>query len=167
MRIAYIMDTERGAADKTLSALATRLMSDGVRVVGVVQTNVDRAKSHPCDMDLQVLPTGPTFTICQDLGSGSKGCRLDADILEQTVTETQPRLGRDADLLIINKFGKLEAHGRGFYDLICTAIDLGVPVLVGVNDLNHDAFLQFADGTAERLHGHGDIDAWLSSAAHV
>jgi hypothetical protein len=58
---------------------------------------------------------------------------------------------RGADLLIVNKFGKLEAHGRGLCPAITLAMDLGMPTLVGVNEMNTPDFLAFSDGVAERL----------------
>jgi hypothetical protein len=55
------------------------------------------------------------------------------------------------DLLVINRFGKLEELGRGFCPVIAEALAHGVPVLVGVNDLNRAAFDVFAGGLAIEL----------------
>ncbi len=52
------------------------------------------------------------------------------------------------DLLIVNKFGKMEGEGRGFRDLIARAVAEGVPVLIGVNGLNRDALEVFLGGPA-------------------
>jgi hypothetical protein len=56
-----------------------------------------------------------------------------------------------ADLLIVNKFGKHEAEGRGFRDVIAEALAMEIPVLVGLNSLNRPAFEDFAEGLATQL----------------
>ncbi len=55
------------------------------------------------------------------------------------------------DALILNKFGKHEAEGRGFRDLIAEALSRGIPVVAGVNRLNEAAFLDYAGAMAETL----------------
>ena len=99
---------------------------------------------------MRVLPDGPLHVINQNLGPGSRGCRLDAGALEQAVSEVSARFA-GADVLIINKFGKQEAAGRGFCSLIVEALDRDIPVVVGVNGLNLPAFLAFAGDLAEKL----------------
>jgi hypothetical protein len=99
-------------------------------------------------MDIRVLPDGPTLRISQNLGPQARGCRLDTDALETAVALVAARLSAGADLLILNKFGKHEAEGRGFRDVIATAVAMDVPVLVGLNALNRAAFERFAGGLA-------------------
>jgi nucleoside-triphosphatase THEP1 len=60
-------------------------------------------------------------------------------------------LSSGADLLIVNKFGKHEAEGRGFRDVIAEAVAMEIPVLVGLNALNRPAFESFAEGLAVQL----------------
>ena len=64
-----------------------------------------------------------------------------------------------ADVLIVNKFGKHEAEGRGFRDTIALALERGIPVLVGANRLNEDALVEFTEAFAQRLPS--DEDALL------
>lgn len=53
-----------------------------------------------------------------------------------------------ADCLIVNKFGKHEAEGRGFRQVIAQALELGIPLLVGITALNRQAFLGVTGGMA-------------------
>lgn len=152
MSLAYVSLPGRGETDAFLSAMARRLEDRGIRVAGTVQTNSERDCTHHCDMDVRVLPDGPVIRISQDLGEGSTGCRLNPGALEQAVAEVGPRLA-DADLLIVNKFGKHEAEGRGFRHLIAEALATGKPVILGLNGLNQPAFDVFAEGLAEQLPG--------------
>lgn len=151
MNIAYITTSERGKMDVILSQVASQLADQGMRLVGVVQTNSDCPNEHHCDMDVAVLPDGPTIRISQSLGREARGCRLDTAALEQSVMEVQARLSPTTDLLILNKFGKHEAEGRGFRDVIAEALSQGIPVLTTVNHLNEKAFLSFTGGLATKL----------------
>ena len=151
MNLACTMAPGRGDTDLLLERLASRLSVRGARCVGTVQINTERADTRPCDMDVRVLPDGPVLRISQDRGPEARGCRLDADALETAVAHVAARLSAGADLLIVNKFGKHEAEGRGFREVMATAVDLNVPVLVGLNGLNRDAFEAFSGGAARQV----------------
>lgn len=153
MDIAFVSSAERGGTDRLLAAVATRLEQQGFRLTGVVQTNFEREGTHHCDMDVRVLPDGPVVRISQDLGAGSRGCRLDPGALETAVASVAPVINstHPVDLMILNKFGKHEAEGRGFRHLIGDALMRDIPVLTGINALNRAAFETFTDGCATAL----------------
>lgn len=151
MKLAYTMAPGRGDTDLVLERLAADLASRGLRCCGTVQINSERADAGPCDMDVRVLPDGPVLRISQDLGSQARGCRLDPAALETAVGLVKVSLSSGADLLIVNKFGKHEAEGRGFRDVIAEAVAMEIPVLVGLNTLNRPAFETFAESLATRL----------------
>jgi len=151
MNIAFTKAPGKGDTDLILFRLARRLMSDGLRVCGTVQINTERPCDGPCDMDVRVLPDGPVLRISQDLGPGARGCRLDPAVLESAVGLVARSLQTGPDLIIVNKFGKLEAEGGGFRPVIADALAVGIPVLVGLNTLNAAAFQSFAAGLAIEL----------------
>lgn len=163
MKLAYMMADGRGEIDARLTVIAKEQAARGLRVVGAVQSNCENTDSHLCDMDVQILPDGPLIRISQSLGAEARGCRLDPEALERAVAQVETRLTDQADLLVINKFGKHEADGRGFRETIARALGLGVPVLVGVNNMNHQAFINFCDDAAQRLQGDDDLAAWLEA----
>ena len=154
MRIAYVTLTGRGLIDDCLSEVVAALEAEGVALAGTVRVlPVDHRahhRAHPCDMDLRVLPDGPVYRISQPLGPMAKGCRLDGGAIEALAAEVEARLAR-ADLLVVNKFGKQEALGRGLAPAIALAMERGIPVLVGVNGLNLPEFLTFTVGMSEPL----------------
>jgi len=165
MKIAYTMTEKHGDTDLLLEGVAGELRHRGYRVCGTVQINVETDTGGPCDMDVKILPSGTVFRISQSLGKGARGCRLDPDALERAVVDVHTELSKGADLLIINKFGKHEAEGRGFRDVIAEAIVMEIPVLVGLNDLNKDAFEAFSDGYAVSLPPViGSIADWVESS---
>lgn len=143
MHIAYTSTAGRGDMDLLLSSVATEIMARGYRACGAVQVNSETCGHGKCDMDVQILPDGQIFRISQSLGTGSRGCRLDTAGLETAVGHVATRLQDGAELLIVNKFGKQEAAGRGFRPIIADALMADIPVLVGLNALNKPAFLEF------------------------
>jgi nucleoside-triphosphatase THEP1 len=147
MQLAYVLSGEGKAVNEALAALAASLMDSGLNVIGTTQIDTPRPKSHKCDMDVRVLPSGEVIRISQDLGVNSRGCQLDPSALEAAVAMTSARL-EGADVLIINKFGKHEAEGRGFRDVIAQAVMRDIPVIVGMNGLNVEAFMTFCDDEA-------------------
>lgn len=150
MKIAYVTVQGRGRIDDLLAEVAHAFEDDGLRLAGTVRVKPADPSGHPCDMDLRVLPDGPGFRISQPLGPMAKGCRLDGGVIEAIAAEVEARLG-GADLLIVNKFGKLEAQGRGLCPAITLAMDMEIPTLVGVNEMNVPDFHAFSDGSAEVL----------------
>jgi hypothetical protein len=148
-----------------LASLAANLATRGIRCCGTVQINSERCDAGPCDMDVRVLPNGPVLRISQDLGPSARGCRLDPDALETAVGLVADRLSSGADLLIVNKFGKHESDGRGFREVIAEAMAMNLPVLVGLNALNRDAFESFAEGLAVQLPPEpAALMAWVGEA---
>ncbi|MDH3265267.1 MAG: DUF2478 domain-containing protein [Paracoccaceae bacterium] len=148
MKIAYMKAPGRGDTDLLLARVADLLAARGVRTCGTVQFNSEREDCGPCDMDVKVLPDGPVIRISQSLGREARGCRLDPHALETAVGLVGASLDAGADVLIVNKFGKHEAEGRGFRGLIAEAQARGIPVLVGLNHLNEDPFHEFTGGVA-------------------
>lgn len=151
MKLAYIMSPSRGGTDPLLAEVARQLKLRGLRLCGTVQVNTEREGSPHCDMDLMVLPDGPAFRISQSRGKWARGCRLDAGSLETAVEHVARSVDHGTDLMIINKFGKHEAEGRGFRSVIASALEHDMPVLVGLNALNREAFDKFSGGLATEL----------------
>lgn len=147
----YVTTSRRGESDQLLSGLAARLAAEGLRIFGAVQRNIDRPGEARCNMELCGVAAQGIWRISQTLGPQSRGCRLDPAGLEDAAGAVAAAIegGAEADLLIVNKFGKQEIDGRGFRPVIAAALMRGLPVLTAVNAKNLPAFLAFADGLAE------------------
>ncbi|RUS58927.1 DUF2478 domain-containing protein [Pseudorhodobacter sp. E13] len=149
--LGYVTGGERGQMDLLLADTAARLRAEGCALAGVVQVNEEFDPARPCHMDLHVLNGTSVIRISQDLGTLSKGCRLDPSALEQAVGLVAQALEAGPALLIINKFGRQEAEGRGFRPLIGQALAAAVPVLTAVSAGYLDAFERFAEGMGTAL----------------
>ncbi|SFB72263.1 DUF2478 domain-containing protein [Tropicimonas isoalkanivorans] len=157
--LGYLVAEGRGAADTMLQEVAACLLDQGVRLVGAIQVNLETDPHRKCDMDLHVLADGAIIRISQNLGALSEGCRLDPDGLERAVGLVAAALESGPDLLIVNKFGKQEADGRGFRPVIGAALAAGIPVLTAVTPGQVSSFTDYAQDLAERLPE--DADAVL------
>ena len=165
MKIAYISGPGRGDTDRLLWQLADRLIAQGIRVCGTVQIGADPECEGACDMDVKLLPEGRIIRISQSLGAEAKGCRLDPAALENAVAAVDAALSAGTDCLLINKFGKHEAEGRGFRDTIADALSREIPVLIGLSRLNKDAFHEFTDGVATKLDPRVEVlEEWMRAA---
>lgn len=151
MHIAFTSSPGRGETDLLLASFAESMLAEGRKPVGTVQINSECAQPGKCDMDVKILPDGPTIRISQSLGAESRGCRLDPSALETSVGLTDAALEKGGECLIVNKFGKQEASGGGFRPVIAKALELDIPVIVGLGRLNADEFHEFTGGMAQEL----------------
>lgn len=167
MKLAYISAPGRGRTDDVIAEAVAAFTADGLRVAGTVRAKAADPLAHACDMDLRVLPHGPDFRISQPLGAGSRGCRLDAGVMSDIALAVEATIPA-ADVLIINKFGKLEAQGRGLCPAILMAVERDMPVLVGVNSLNLKHFQSFSGGLALRLPADSSVvRTWIEGVSHL
>lgn len=151
MQIAFATSGEAGGTDRLMAETVGRLSALGLRLAGAVQVNSQPPQGGRYHMDLSLLPSGEVIRISQSLGTLARGCRLDPGAIARAAGLVEGAVASGADVLIVNKFGKHEAEGRGFRDAIARALDLGVPVLVGLAASNRAAFEEFTGGIAVGL----------------
>ena len=152
-------------ADNLLAQVAADLAASGYRLGGVVQSSVHRPGRRKCDMYLRDLSSGEEILISFDRGNEARGCRLDPAAFTRVSAWGERALAEGVDLLILNKFGKQEAQGRGLRPLIAEALIAGIPVMLGVSTLNLHDFVEFAGDSGTRLTPDRDtVVAWCRSA---
>lgn len=157
--------------DRLLLGLAQRLAASGVQLAGAVQTKRPApGQSGSSEMLVQLLnPGGGEIVISQSLGAGAQGCRLDAGGLEEAARQAMNGLP-GAQLVLLSKFGRQEAAGRGFRDLVAEALGCGAPVLIAISPDVMDAFTDFAGDMAQPVTPDA-AEAWCRAAigqiAHV
>jgi nucleoside-triphosphatase THEP1 len=161
--VAAVVYSEGAYPDKIMKHVVDRCRMRGTRLAGVVQYR-SRYPSHSCDMVLENLATGRQTSIFADRGRGAKGCQLDEYAMLQTVSEIELALKDGPGLLVLNKFGKVEAEGMGMRDLIAQAMCMGIPVIVGVPARNLHAWREFAREFSIELHSSADVESWLEPA---
>lgn len=164
MDIRYVCSEEERRTDRVLGAVAERAGRAGIALAGTVQLADPDAPQEKCHIILALLPDGVRHDISFPMDPEVPGCRLNPEALENAVMVVEERLPA-AQALVVNKFGKQEAAGRGLVTAIGEACERGLPVLVGVAPQWLDAFLAFAGGKAEPLPADEDqVLAWLRGA---
>ena len=112
-------------------------------------------------MRLEDLTTGRTLSITVDRGVYSCGCRLDRSALTTAETWIVEALRGDVDALIVNKFGKEKSAGKGLSSVIAEAYSRGVPVLLGLAELNREAAFRVAGEAAAEFVTEAAAMEWL------
>jgi len=154
--------------DQLLADCADRLARAGWRIGGLTQANIAREGQGRCAMSLTDLMSGEVIGISQDLGEGAGGCALDPEAFARASLRLDVAIAAKVELLIVNKFGKQEAEGRGLRGAIAEALLAGIPVLTTVSRLNLDACQAFAGGAAEAIAPHAAaVLAWCGRARPV
>jgi hypothetical protein len=139
-------------ANRIVTNFALGLGASGVRLGGFVQLSEDTQNCGCKDTYVLDLRTGEKTKILQDLGAGSTGCRVDPAALAgigHLVTES---LAHTPQLLIINRFGRLESEGKGLRDEIASSALANIPTLVCVSMRYLEAWREFATDLGEELN---------------
>jgi nucleoside-triphosphatase THEP1 len=152
--------------DHAIARAIEPLRERGVQLAGAIQRDpAGRPGRHPCDLLLENLATGEITPIAEHRGKEARGCRLDVGVLTDISEAVASSLHEDEPrLLVVNKFGKIEADGGGLREAIADAVCLGIPVLVGVPMRNLDRWRAFAGSLSVELPADAAaISDWLES----
>nr|WP_271574139.1 DUF2478 domain-containing protein [Bradyrhizobium sp. CCBAU 11361] len=114
-----------------MADFAQDIVQQGVRIGGIMQRHSRRANGTHVMLAIDVA-TGQEISISQPLGSGAMSCNLDTNGLAEAAVVVSQALRNKTDLLVISKFAKQEAAGRGLRLELVDAITRGVPVLTAV-----------------------------------
>lgn len=128
--LVYVDEATRGeAADALVRTVCHNLQQQGWRLGGLWQQHVPTAAGRKPPMQVVDLRTGQVFGISQDCGALSQGCCLDPGGVAQASVVLRQALADRVDLAVANRFGALEATGRGLADELAALACAGIPVL--------------------------------------
>ena len=164
-QIGVVIDDDGLFRDALIAQCAAGLVASGYRLGGVVQSNAHRRGRRRCDMYVKDLLGGDEVKISLDRGNEARGCRLDPDAFARIDAWIERAVLERVDLLIVNKFGREEAHGRGLRSVIAEALIVEIPLVIGVSRRNLYDFLTFVGDSATRLRPDIEaITAWCRNA---
>ena len=151
--------------DALITRCATDLAASGYRLGGIVQSNAHRPGRRRYDMYVKDLLGGDEIKISFDRGNEARGCRLDPDAFARIDGWIERAVLEHVELLVINKFGREEANGRGLRTVLAEALIAEIPLLIGISPQNLSDFLTFVGDSATRLGPDIDaITAWCRNA---
>lgn len=155
LNLAALLYDAKEDSGALLGSLALRLQAQGYRVGGVLQRQ-GGCGPHAL-LEAVDLMTGERIGLCQSLGTGAVSCRLDHSGLAEAAMCLRRAADAGADLIIVDKFGKQEAQGRGMRDELCHAVLTGIPVLAAVSRKSLAAWHDFTGGYGTTLLCRDDV----------
>lgn len=162
--IAVVRGAPGAAVQDLFRALVDR-WQPSVRLAGVVAESHGLAGRACSAGYFRNIGTGELFPIFQDLGPGSTACHLEGAGALTAAEAVQRDIAAGCDLVLLSKFGKLEAGGEGLLDSFKSAIEAELPVLTSVSPAFEAAWVGFAGPTFAVLPADAaKIDAWWALA---
>jgi hypothetical protein len=142
--------------DRLLREFVRDLVTRGYRVAGLIQTRLGDGSAA-----VTVLPTGETIPLAQRFGPVPNSSSLGGCDLAEAAARIDSLIESGVDLVIINRFGKLEAEGAGLVDEIARAVSFDIPVVVAVPEFRFSEWLSFCRGMGVKLPcQNGSLQSW-------
>jgi hypothetical protein len=165
-RVAAIVFDRNEDSYAPLGEFLERLTERGVRVAGLVQERTACEGCNGKDLWVRNLTTGERFAIMQDLGANSESCRVDPNAIAVAARELGEAVKARPDLVVANRFGRLESEGEGMIAEIGEAVAEGVALIIAVPLRYLDAWNAFAGGLDRQLPPRLEaMEAWWKDVA--
>lgn len=136
-------------ADELLARLVLELQAQGRRVRGLLMRHEGGLVGDTAcgvQMFLRDVWTQEDYLVSQPMGSLSKACRADPQGFARATVVMRRALQERPDLVVLNRFGKLEAEGGGMSAELLALMAEGVPVLTAVAPAYRGAWTSFSGG---------------------
>ena len=161
--MAAIVFDRNEAPDQPLAHFIEVKRSRAVRIGGLVQEDGDALRA-PRDVAVRDIATGESLPIMQELGADATGCSVDPSAIAAAAQMLARAIAARPQLLVVNRFGRLEAEGRGMRVEIAQALIDEIPLIVCVPRRYLEAWNAFADGLDAQIPPlRAAIEAWWTS----
>jgi hypothetical protein len=145
-KIAAILTDDGAATQDLLTAMAADWRKSGARIAGVIG-ELHGLPDRTCGAGfLRDIASGKPYVIYLETPPTQTSCHLDAAGVG-TACEALLDQIPISDLVVLNKFGKLEGMGHGLAPAFELAIDAGKPLLTTVSHRHYDSWRAFAPDT--------------------
>lgn len=149
--IAALIHQDANAADAELQLFINYLFSQDKHVLGFIQAPETVNQQHQSKMGIINLADGRYHSIAQYLGEHNSSCCLDSAAVSAASHALTLAREEKPDLIIINRFGKLEAEGLGFADEMLEIMSSSIPLLTIVPERFLGAWRIFCGGLSTEL----------------
>ena len=157
--VAAIHHDGSATVDAALAAFVARQRRAGRRVLGLLMSHRPAEAGCRAAMVLVDIDSGDEYLVSQPLGGGSQACSADPQGFASASQVLRQALGGQADLVVSNRFGSLEAENGGFAAELLALMAEGVPVLTVVSTRHLDAWRRFSGGAPVLPN---DPDVWTA-----
>jgi hypothetical protein len=162
--IAAIVGSGSRSVQSLFAAVAGDLRAEGLRVIGVVSETHGLADRTCSAGFLRDIVTRAQFPIYLQDPPRDTSCHLDESGVDAACRRLLPQIP-GCDLLIISKFGKLEAGGGGLTPAFEAAIKAHKPILTSVSELHLAAWRAFAPNAADVRCDESAVRRWWETAS--
>lgn len=168
LAIGAIVHESAEAADEQLQPFIQYLQEQGKIVLGVVQAPEEVSFAYRSKMGIINLNNGEFTSIAQDLGEHNTSCCLDSEAVSNASHILKHAREQKPDLIVVNRFGKLEAEGEGFADEMLEIMSLGLPMITVVATRFLDPWREFTGGLATEINPSlNDIKSWYTQQQDI
>lgn len=162
-RIGVVSGTHSAAAQAAIAASVAAWRAAGAKVAGVLSEEHNLPELSCGAGYLRDIASGERFTIYRDIPAvSSSACHLDAEGVEAACAAVLRQIAA-SDLVVFNKFGKLEAMHQGLWQALEAAVTAGKPALLALSEKHAEAFRAFAPGAAYLVPDRAVLDRWWSA----
>jgi hypothetical protein len=158
-RVAVIAGADSGTVQALLSAAVSGWRAQGVRVAGVIAETHGLAGRSCAAGFLRDVTSGRRFPIYLDAAPAGSSCHLDAGGVTAACEHLLGQVS-GSDLVVLSKYGKLEAMRAGLMAVFEAAIAAGKPLLTSVSGRQRDAWEAFAPAAVRLPAETGALQDW-------
>ena len=161
LRAAAVLADGATNLDTLLAEVVQRLKQAGRQVRGLLMTYPDGDTDCSGAMVMVDVHTGAEYLVSQPLGAGSTGCRADPQGFARASQVLRRAADEQPELVVVNRFGGLEAEGGGMRAELLDLMAREVPLLTAVSPRFSAAWQQFTGG-ATLLPADADaVERWV------
>lgn len=159
--IVVIQGTDRETTQRLLVEAAAEWRVNGVKAVGVT-AHGHGAPDRKCTAGvLRDIGSGDQFQIYLETPPSDVSCDLDAGGVSAACAVVMDQITA-GDIVVLSKFGKLEAMKRGLFPAFEAAVATGRPIVTTVSPKHLEAWRAFAPNATYIDAEMGALTAWLS-----
>jgi nucleoside-triphosphatase THEP1 len=141
--VAAIEHDGRCDVDALLRTFVTQQRRNGRRVLGLLMARRGAVAGCRAEMVLTDIDNGDEYLVSQSLGACSSACAVDPQGFARASRVLRDALARQPDLVVSNRFGRLEAENGGFVAELLALLEREVPVLTVVAPKHQQAWQRF------------------------
>ncbi|WP_374306870.1 DUF2478 domain-containing protein [Methylocella sp.] len=158
--LAAVTGRDSGEVQAAFVTIANELLAKNLRVVGVIGEALALPHGICTAGFLRDIASDAKFKIYLQNAPRDTSCHLDENGVNAACRHLLPQIP-SCDLVIVSKFGKLEASGAGLAPAFEAAVKACKPVLTSVSERHWAAWRAFAPGAANLGGDAPAIQSWL------
>ncbi|KQZ81818.1 hypothetical protein ASD64_08630 [Mesorhizobium sp. Root157] len=163
--IAAIAGAEGAVIEELLERAATDWRASGLKVCGALAES-DRIADRTCSAGfLRNIETGARFAMYLKDPPAHTSCHLDENGIVDACASLSNQIAA-SDVVVLSKFGKVEAVGSGLFEAFVSAIAQGKPILTSVAPKHLYAWQRFAPDAVFIRPERALLEQWLSGVLH-